>query len=88
MSTMTIEITGVSTVCPAVCSAQIKENIKALRDWPLWGEFTGDSFISQLIANAYTLFEILCCSIAYCIYTRLFPFVIYRFCADFSDPFD
>ena len=22
--------------------AQIKENIKALRHWPLWGEFTGD----------------------------------------------
>ena len=24
---------------------QIKENIKALRHWPLWGEFTGDQWI-------------------------------------------
>ena len=24
---------------------QIKENIKALRHWPLWGEFTGDRWI-------------------------------------------
>ena len=25
--------------------AQIKEKIKALRHWPLWGEFTGDRWI-------------------------------------------
>ena len=25
--------------------AQIKENIKAPRHWPLWGEFTGDRWI-------------------------------------------
>ena len=25
--------------------SQIKENIKALRHWPLWGEFTGDRWI-------------------------------------------
>ena len=25
--------------------AQIKENIQALRHWPLWGEFTGDRWI-------------------------------------------
>ena len=25
--------------------AQIKENIKSLRHWPLWGEFTGDRLI-------------------------------------------
>ena len=25
--------------------AQIKENIKALLHWPLWGEFTGDRWI-------------------------------------------
>ena len=25
--------------------AQIKENIKALRHWPLWEEFTGDQWI-------------------------------------------
>ena len=27
--------------------AQIKENIKALRQWPLWGEFTGDRWIPR-----------------------------------------
>ena len=27
--------------------AQIKENIKAPRHWPLWGEFTGDRWISH-----------------------------------------
>ena len=27
--------------------AQIKENIKALRHWPLWGEFTGDRWIPR-----------------------------------------
>ena len=25
--------------------AQIKENIKVPRHWPLWGEFTGDQWI-------------------------------------------
>ena len=27
--------------------AQIMENIKALRHWPLWGEFTGDRWIPR-----------------------------------------
>ena len=27
--------------------AQIKENIKAQRLWPLWGEFTGDRWIPR-----------------------------------------
>ena len=27
--------------------AQMKENIKAPRHWPLWGEFTGDRWISR-----------------------------------------
>ena len=26
---------------------QIKENIKALRHWPLWGEFTGDRWMPR-----------------------------------------
>ena len=33
--------------------AQIKENIKAPRHWPLWGEFTGDRWIpAQMASNA------------------------------------
>ena len=27
--------------------AQIKENIKAPRHWPLWGEFAGDEWIPR-----------------------------------------
>ena len=42
---------GVSNHQPDDCllnrfsQAQIKENIKAPRNWPLWGEFTGDRWI-------------------------------------------
>ena len=32
--------------------ARIKENIKAPRHWPLWGEFTGDEFPAQGASNA------------------------------------
>ena len=31
----------------AIIQAQIKENIKAPRHWPLWGEFTGDRWIPR-----------------------------------------
>ena len=30
---------------------QIKENIKAPRHWPLWGEFTGDRWIPRQMAS-------------------------------------
>ena len=48
---------GVSNQQPHDClfnrlfKAQIKENIKARRHWPLWGEFTGD-FPVQRASNA------------------------------------
>ena len=36
---------------------QIKENIKAPRHWPLWGEFTGDWWIpAQMASNAENVF--------------------------------
>ena len=36
--------------------AQIKENIKALRHWPLWGKFTGTGeFPAQRASNAETV---------------------------------
>ena len=31
--------------------AQIKENIKVLRHWPLWGEFIGDRWIPRTKAQ-------------------------------------
>ena len=47
------ERNGVSNHQPRDClldclfKAQIKEIIKALRHWPLWGEFTGDRWIPR-----------------------------------------
>ena len=47
------EHNGISNLQPHDCllnrfvQAQIKENIKALRHWPLWGEFTGDRWIPR-----------------------------------------
>ena len=45
MSAMASQITGVFIVCSTVVQAQIKENMKARRHWPLCGEFTGDRWI-------------------------------------------
>ena len=42
MSAIASQITGVSIVYLTRRLAQIKENIKARRHWPLWEEFTGD----------------------------------------------
>ena len=33
--------------CLCNCQAQIRENMKALRHWPLCGEFTGDQWIPR-----------------------------------------
>ena len=44
MSVIASRITGVSIVCSSVCSP-IKENFKASRHWPWWGESTGDRWI-------------------------------------------
>ena len=38
---MASQITSLTIVYSIVFQAQIKENIKALRHWPLCGEFTG-----------------------------------------------
>ena len=40
MSTMASQITSLT-----IDEAQIKKNIKALRHWPLWREYTGDRWI-------------------------------------------
>ena len=47
MSSMVSEITSLTIVYSIVYQAQIKENIKAPRHWPLWGEFTGDRWIPR-----------------------------------------
>ena len=47
MGTMVSQITGLTFVYSTVIQAQIKENIKAPRHWPLCGEFTGDRWIPR-----------------------------------------
>ena len=42
MSAMASQITSLTIVYSSFILAQIKENIKATRHWPLWGEFTDD----------------------------------------------
>ena len=42
INTMASQITSVSIFTQPFVQAQIEENIKAPRHWPLWGEFTGD----------------------------------------------
>ena len=42
MGSMASQITSLTIVYSAVIQAQIKENTKAPRHWPLYGEFTGD----------------------------------------------
>ena len=44
MGMMASQITSL-TIVYATVQAQIKENNKALRHWPLCGEFTGDLWI-------------------------------------------
>ena len=44
MNTMKFQITSLTQ--PFI-QVQIKENIKALRHWPLCGEFTGDRWIPR-----------------------------------------
>ena len=41
----TVESQTTSLFIQSFIQAQIKENIKAPRHWPLWGEFTGDRWI-------------------------------------------
>ena len=48
MGAMAYKITGVPIVYSTV---QIKENIKALRHWPLCGEFTDDRWIPRTRAS-------------------------------------
>ena len=53
MDTMASQITSLTFVYSIVIQAQTKENIKALRHWPLCGEFTGTGeFPVQRASNA------------------------------------
>ena len=47
MSTIASQITSLTIVYSTVYYAQIKENIKAPRHWPLCEEFTGDRWIPR-----------------------------------------
>ena len=47
MSSMASQITSLPIVTQPFIQARIKENIKALRHWPLWGESIGDRWIPR-----------------------------------------
>ena len=47
MDPMASQITGISIVTEPFVQAQIKENIRAPRYWPLRGKFTGDRWIAR-----------------------------------------
>ena len=47
MSTMEFQIAILRLSTQPFIQVQIKENMKALRHWPLWGEFTGGWWISR-----------------------------------------
>ena len=38
----------ITSLTQPLIQAQIKENIKAPPHWPLWGEFTGDRWITRI----------------------------------------
>ena len=53
MGTVASQITSLTIVYSTVYSVQIKENNKALRHWPLCGDFTGArEFHAQMASNA------------------------------------
>ena len=53
MGTMASQITTLAIVYWTVIQAQIKENIKAQRHWPMCGDFTGTGeFPAQRASNA------------------------------------
>ena len=47
MGSIASQITSLTIVYSIFIQAQIKENIKAPRHWPLYGELTGDRWIGQ-----------------------------------------
>ena len=47
MSSKASQITSVSIVYLTICLFADQENIKAMGHWPLWGEFTGDWWITR-----------------------------------------
>ena len=47
MGTMASQITSLEIVYLTVIQTQIKENIEAPRQWPLYGEFTMDRWIPR-----------------------------------------
>ena len=51
MGAMVSQITSFTIVYSIVIQAQIKDNIKASRHWPFYGQFTGE-FPSQMASNA------------------------------------
>ena len=47
ISAVASQIARASIVCSPFVQAQMKDNMKAQRHWPLWGEFIGDRWIPR-----------------------------------------
>ena len=47
MGAMASQITSLTIVYTTIYPGKDKKNTKAPRHWPLWGEFTGDRWITQ-----------------------------------------
>ena len=47
MSAMASKITSLMTVYSGFIQVQVKENIKAPRHWPVWGELTSDRWFPR-----------------------------------------
>ena len=82
MTTMASQITSLTVVYSIVFRAQIKENIKAPRHWPLCGEFTGTGeFPAQRASNAENVSVFLYILYIYiCSFTKVNFICIIKFC--------
>ena len=72
MSAIASQITNVSIIYSTFVQAQIKKNTKAPRNWPLWGEFTGDFPHKEPVTRKIFPFDdfvMFCpCTVLYCKY--------------------
>ena len=71
MSMMGSQITSISIVCQPFVRVHIKENIKALRHWLLWGNSTGDQWIPCTKGKCFHLMTSSWKNLSHCIATQV-----------------
>ena len=65
MGLITSQITSLRLFTQRFIRAQIKENIKAPRHWPLYGEFTSDRWIPRTKGQERGIFRMITASTIY-----------------------